>query len=285
MDQQVPSLPYPQAERLGQRGRAGKRAEIPSRGQRLQELASRGQNSVHQSQHHGVSVIRGAEGGVGGGVGHPSQLRGKCLTWTTGADIFQHFISCEKGRKTTVGFRFLPAGSQGPTRRTTALSSSREEGFEESSVPPITSPIPTLNLEASPAAGPVPLSFHPRAALPLSQDQAAPATTPALASGPWSPTPSPAPRRPGGLTHWPGRWRHPGAAAAVARASGRAWPPWAVSPSRLLSGPGLGAARWLRGTGAHRQPRTHTCTFSGNGRPALGALFIRGPRPPAQGSS
>ena len=113
-DQQVPSPPYPQALRLGQRGRVGKRAEIPSRGQKLQELASRGQNSVPQSQHHGVSVIRGAEGGVEGGVGHPSQLRGKCLTWTAGADIFQHFISCKKGRKTTVGFPFLLAGSQSP---------------------------------------------------------------------------------------------------------------------------------------------------------------------------
>ena len=122
----------------------------------------------------------------------------------------------------------------------------------------------------------------------MSQDQAAPATTPALASGPWSPTPSPAPRGLGGLTHWPGRWRHPGTAAAAAaapRASGRPWPTWAVSPSRLLSRPGLGAARWLRGTGAHRQPRTHTYTCSGNGRPAPEALFIRGLRPPAQGCS
>ena len=57
MDQQVPSPPYPQAESLGQRGRAGERAEIPSRGQRLQELASWGQSSVHQLQHHGASVI------------------------------------------------------------------------------------------------------------------------------------------------------------------------------------------------------------------------------------
>lgn len=116
MDQQVPSPPYPQAERLGQRARVGKRAEIPSQGQRLQELVSWGQSGVHQLQHHGVSVIRGAEGGVGGrglrgGVGRPSQLRGKCLTWTTGADIFQHFISCKKGRKATVGFPFLPAGA------------------------------------------------------------------------------------------------------------------------------------------------------------------------------
>ena len=135
---------------------------------------------------------------------------------------------------------------------------------------------------------PVPLSFHPRAALPLSRDQAAPATTPALASGPWSSIPCPAPWGLGGLTHWPGRWRHPGTAAAAAaapQASGRPWPTWVVSPSRLLSGPGLGAAHWLWGTGAHRQPWTHTCTCSGNGRPAPGALFIRGLRPPSQGCS
>lgn len=37
----------------------------------------------------------------------------------------------------------------------------------------------------------MPLSFHPRAALPLSQDQAAPATTPALALGPLVPHPQP----------------------------------------------------------------------------------------------